>query len=425
MPDVGELVSRLASLQADLVAALQQEYFCDDVEPPPVAFGWNEQQLRHFFETGGGAEEPSSELQPVGLQESVGSSKLQPVVPQQSVERLPGRPAILLLGDAVTAFAHHSLTADAVKNEKSPPLAGELLREEGPAEAVVEAGPGWGSLLARDYQWRCAADVINRGLSGNTTRLQRSDLPALLASLPVSQLTDVVAVTLGFGGTDSAAGAQHVSPAEFADNLRWILEQLSVALVGRIGGRTRAVSCTWPCSWPIRDALPLTAHCPPSQPNAQLIVMTPPPVIDTKWSDTAGRLGLSGGGQSRGLQKLKPFVEAAAKVCKAAVSAGLSCSLLDVYRDTMSRLMQFNDALAATGIHLSSKGNSACDDIWAPRSRSARSHTPLPFSFSRYDRLCLPLRQRPSDRYAVSRGASTRLRHGRCAVARSGISGWR
>ena len=35
--------------------ALQEEYFCDDVEPPPHALGWSEAELRSFFESGGEA----------------------------------------------------------------------------------------------------------------------------------------------------------------------------------------------------------------------------------------------------------------------------------------------------------------------------------------------------------------------------------
>ena len=36
-----------------LVKALQDEYFCDDVSPPPEASGWSEQALRDFMESGG------------------------------------------------------------------------------------------------------------------------------------------------------------------------------------------------------------------------------------------------------------------------------------------------------------------------------------------------------------------------------------
>ena len=50
---VAELVETLKATQKQLVKALQDEYFCDDVEPPPEAFGWGEQALRDYMESGG------------------------------------------------------------------------------------------------------------------------------------------------------------------------------------------------------------------------------------------------------------------------------------------------------------------------------------------------------------------------------------
>ena len=46
-------MAELKRLQALLVSQLQGEYFCDDVEPPPLAFGWSEEKLREYFENGG------------------------------------------------------------------------------------------------------------------------------------------------------------------------------------------------------------------------------------------------------------------------------------------------------------------------------------------------------------------------------------
>lgn len=51
--NVRETIDELRALQGKLVAMLQSEYFCDDLEPPPDAFGWNEQRLRDYFESGG------------------------------------------------------------------------------------------------------------------------------------------------------------------------------------------------------------------------------------------------------------------------------------------------------------------------------------------------------------------------------------
>ena len=55
MGDVSALTAQLRELQAELVGALQAEYFCDDLAPPADALGWSERRLRDYFESGGGA----------------------------------------------------------------------------------------------------------------------------------------------------------------------------------------------------------------------------------------------------------------------------------------------------------------------------------------------------------------------------------
>ena len=57
MGDVSALSAQLRELQAELVGALQAEYFCDDLAPPADALGWSEQRLRDYFEVGGAAAE--------------------------------------------------------------------------------------------------------------------------------------------------------------------------------------------------------------------------------------------------------------------------------------------------------------------------------------------------------------------------------
>ena len=47
------LLATLAATQQQIVKALQDEYFCDDVEPPPEAFGWDLERLQAFMEAGG------------------------------------------------------------------------------------------------------------------------------------------------------------------------------------------------------------------------------------------------------------------------------------------------------------------------------------------------------------------------------------
>lgn len=48
-----EAIAELQKLQRKVVGMLQDEYFCDDVEPPPEAFGWGAERLKQYFENGG------------------------------------------------------------------------------------------------------------------------------------------------------------------------------------------------------------------------------------------------------------------------------------------------------------------------------------------------------------------------------------
>ena len=213
------------------------------------------------------------------------------------------RPTIVCFGDGCVELASHMLTAEAVKHEKSPPVVSELLASEGPAMAIAETGPGWLPLLARDYAWRGCADVVNRGLSGCTTRMFLADLPATLASLPA----DVLVVLLQFGSADlSAEGSLHVPVGEFATNLEAIVSGFRSAL-----------------------------------PAAKIIVMTPPAVVDAKWVETKRVSGGPPGPLSLG--GLKPYAAAASKVAKA---QGSGCSLVDLQSGMMSRLMQVCNRVA-------------------------------------------------------------------------------
>ena len=300
MPElVTDLLSQLSDVQQRLNKALQDEYYCDDLSLPPDAFGWDAARIRAYYENGGEEVEVVDTIAP-------------PPSP-----RAPGRAVILCLGDATTELASHALNADMVKHEKSPPLANEMLVAHDPAAApIVEAGPGWLLLLSRDYAWRACADVINRGLSGTTTRLAIADADAILAALPASRPEDVVAVTLSFGIADCAVG---IPAAEHEANLITLLATYAKAL-----------------------------------PNAKLIVMSPNPAVDARWREHMSKHGLDG--SKLGLGQLKAYAASSASAVK---KAGLSdrVSLVDVYHGMMQRLMQFNDALGPTGAHLSAKGN--------------------------------------------------------------------
>ena len=57
---VSELVAQLHAVREQLVQALQEEYFCDDLTLPAIASGWGEEEMRSFFESGGAAPMPDS-----------------------------------------------------------------------------------------------------------------------------------------------------------------------------------------------------------------------------------------------------------------------------------------------------------------------------------------------------------------------------
>jgi hypothetical protein len=175
MAALGELLALLTETQRAIVATLAAEYYCDDLEPPPAAFGWGEQQLRDYFETGGDV----LPFQTTGMPVRV------PVPAGASAEAEARRPLIVCLGDSLTEFGSHVVGPKfADSTLKNLPTASEALCA---TDGAVEHGPGWITLLARDYQWRMTADVLNRGHSGMTSRLLKADLEHVVASLPVGR----------------------------------------------------------------------------------------------------------------------------------------------------------------------------------------------------------------------------------------------
>lgn len=216
---IAELTATIAEAQSKLIKALQEEYFCDDVQPPPEAFGWEESRLRAFMESGG--ETPASpDVTDSPPPPSLSIAPL-PAVDVSGGDGYTGRPTILCLGDAATEFGSHIInlpTADlgSAKHKASlsvtvEPVASEFLRSTETDNPGVEHGPGWISLLARDYAWRTTADVLNRGYSGYNSTMLRADLPAILGPL---RRGDVVCVILMLGANDAAAASEptHVPP---------------------------------------------------------------------------------------------------------------------------------------------------------------------------------------------------------------------
>jgi acyl-coenzyme A thioesterase PaaI-like protein len=48
-----DAIKAFQAAQAALVDALQQDYFCDDLQPPSFAFGWSAEDFKQFYESGG------------------------------------------------------------------------------------------------------------------------------------------------------------------------------------------------------------------------------------------------------------------------------------------------------------------------------------------------------------------------------------
>ena len=291
---VAELAAKLKETQAQLVKALQEECFCDDLEPPQEAFGWSEVVLRDYMESGG----QSKPLADVSDPPQVKAPAPAPTVPSMPAlvdnsEGYEGRPIILCLGDATTEFGSHIInmpTADlgSAKHKASlsvvvEPVASEFLRGTETDNPGVEHGPGWIALLQRDYAWRTTADVLNRGYSGMNSTMLRHELPAILGPL---RRQDVVGVILMIGANDCVLQGEpaHVPLTTFGENMSAILSELQKAL-----------------------------------PNAKAIVVSPPPLDEAQWKETASK-GTGGrkNGSDRSAQRHMEYGKAAETAAKKA-----------------------------------------------------------------------------------------------------------
>ncbi|MEE6476783.1 hypothetical protein FKM82_011215 [Ascaphus truei] len=89
----------------------------------------------------------------------------------------------------------------------------------------------WGSSLANKLVRRC--DVLNRGLSGYSTRWAKLVLPRLIPKSCHPE--NIVAVTIFFGANDCALKEenpqQHVPMAEYTENLKCMIQYLKTANV--------------------------------------------------------------------------------------------------------------------------------------------------------------------------------------------------
>ena len=268
---VADLASELRSVQKRLVAALQAETFCEDLEPPARAWGWDAAQLVHYFESGG-KEEASS------------TAPSRALATADSVR--PARPAMLLLGDSLTDLGMQVGTS----------------RETGGFETH---GPGWCTLLARDYQNNRSMDLINRGFSGYNTAWVRSELPSILSTLPATLL--VAVVLLGSNDCVAKGQIQHVPLMEYEANLRAIVQQLRDALSSTISAKF---------STRVRPTI---------------FLVTPPPAEEARWAETLrSEFGVRQG-DGRSAESIAPYAEAARRVARCE-----GCELVDLNRQLSS-----------------------------------------------------------------------------------------
>lgn len=179
---------KLQSLQKQLIDELCDEYHCDDISPPPECFGWDEDRLRRYFESGG--HEPT----PVATNTAPAPGEYE-------------KSCLLCIGDSIT--------------ELGCMLGGGSMP---PGSILEQHGPGWTALLARDYGISRSLDVINRGFGGYTTRWILADLKAGLLSLP--KAPKAITVMLGSNDHVKSSDPLHVPPEEYGLNLRKIVALL-------------------------------------------------------------------------------------------------------------------------------------------------------------------------------------------------------
>ncbi|ETW02969.1 hypothetical protein H310_05410 [Aphanomyces invadans] len=160
---------------------------------------------------------------------------------------------------------------------------------------------GFQALLSQDYVRK--ADVLNRGLSGWTTRWWVQYLPQLIRecgdNAPV-----LVIIALGANDASLASGESHIRHVpldEYQSNLRVIVNGL-------------------------RAAFPL----------CQYLFLTPPAVDNSKWNPA---------------DKLNAVTQAYAKAC-VQVAVALNIPVIDTWQATQGRWELFRD-----GVHPNTQGN--------------------------------------------------------------------
>lgn len=189
-------------------------------------------------------------------------------------------------------------------------------------DSITEYGAlngGWVAEIQELYSRR--ADVLNRGFSGYTSRIVRKILLDILATLPSTQLADVIAITVMLGVNDCGRPGdfQHVPEAEFVDNMKIIL-------------------CCLRNRWP----------------KSEVIVLSPPHVDADAWRETCRANGWGDGG-GRTAERVRLYGQLAQQAAR-----DCGCCFVDVCA-AMEKAAQDGGFDLATllddGLHLSPSGN--------------------------------------------------------------------
>ena len=216
-------LARLRAAQRALIDEYRAEYFCDDLDVPASAFGWDEKAIREYFEAGGGVggndgdDGKAAVIVDASESEAAPSSAaLMPSRPAANAATATAsdaqRPCIVLVGDSITEMGGLVGGGGGGGGGKGgggggggggvgtggggggggtstlamPVVPDGYFATIGAQCPAADDGPGWGVLLAHNYlSLRRTCDVINRCVC---TRQQSRLRPSLTHAL--ARLTD-------------------------------------------------------------------------------------------------------------------------------------------------------------------------------------------------------------------------------------------
>ena len=171
-------LARLRAAQRALIDEYRAEYFCDDLDVPASAFGWDEKDIREYFEAGGsvggndGDDGKAAVIVDASESEAAPSSAaLIPSRPAANAATATAsdaqRPCIVLVGDSITEMGGlvggGGGGGSGTSTLAMPVVPDGYFATIGAQCPEEDDGPGWGVLLAHNYlSLRRTCDVINR-----------------------------------------------------------------------------------------------------------------------------------------------------------------------------------------------------------------------------------------------------------------------